>query len=692
MKSCTHSGCDVKFSTTDSHPCCFAHRLCGRSGASGSTGGDACEHCSHWSALQVEACRKRRAAWDRARKRPSNPAAFSRPSPDSVILAVPAEMSSENPTPGPSPPTLTPVLEEASRGDPASPAPKSPAPTETQAILTALSRVVERLDSLENRERTSSTKRRPEARRSLDPESSSPPPKRGRGDTDSRRTAVESLPRLQTRAARSSPDRERPLSSNREPTPPRASRDGRAYTDTHQMAGRSSPHHRRHLVREPTRRETSGQPRPDPSARSTTSTSRRSRERSTPPRGNYEDAGYVDRAYVSTTRHPGPDRDVVSPPHAHSYRSRSRYSSRSSYLSPDGSRFRSRSHSQGRYRERFVSRSCSRSRDRAGHPFTEAVMHLVRSGPNRSSTSDPTDHPFEPRRADPSSARLPPHPAVATWYSFAERELKRNQEVTLHTPYVPPAGKRLLHRYHVGSDAQYLRRQRERPRGFREISNLKDEEAVRRHHRAALSLQPRVLNEITREIRLGISATSYACHLGEGVEAELEITDARARELRDPELTASLARTRDLLTQSSAATRDSLGCWTATDVNIALAQRDRFIDRLRPYLNPCLRHALRNGAFTDADLFPNLEDVRERARTDAAHESTRQIATRGDHQAARSERSSRGRPRDTRNHAPRSRDPQPFRRHPTSDQGARRGGPPSRGKRRQNKKPQSGQK
>ncbi len=285
MKSCTHSGCDVKFSSTDSHPCCFAHRLCGRTGASGSTGGDACEHCSHWSALQVEACRKRRAAWDRSRKRPSNPAAFSRPSPDSVVIAVPAEMSTENPTPGPSPPTLTPVLEEVSRGDPASPAPKSPVPTETQAILTALSRVVERLDSLENRERPSSTKRRPEARRSLDPESSSPPPKRGRGDTDSRRTAVESLPRLQTRAARSSPDRERPLSSNTESTPPRASRDGRACRDTHQRAGRSSPHHRRHLVRESTRRETSGQPRPDPSASSTTSTSRRSRERSTPPGG-----------------------------------------------------------------------------------------------------------------------------------------------------------------------------------------------------------------------------------------------------------------------------------------------------------------------------------------------------------------------------------------------------------------------
>ncbi len=180
MKTCTLPGCDVIFSTTDSHPLCFAHRPCDRTVTSGSAGGDACGHCSHWSVLQVEAGRKRRATLDRSRKRPPIPAATSRPSPDSVIFAVPAEMAPGTTTPGPSPPTLTPVLEEATRGDPASPAPKSPVPTETQAILAALSRVVERLDSLDNRERPSPTKRRPEARRSLDPESSSPPPKRPR--------------------------------------------------------------------------------------------------------------------------------------------------------------------------------------------------------------------------------------------------------------------------------------------------------------------------------------------------------------------------------------------------------------------------------------------------------------------------------------------------------------------------------
>ncbi len=241
--------------------------------------------------------------------------------------------------------------------------------------------------------------------------------------------------------------------------------------------------------------------------------------------------------------------------------------------------------------------------------------------------AEPSDHPHVEREAKASTSRLPPHPALAEWYGFTERQLVKQKEVVLGTPYVAPATRRLQSRYNMGSEAEHLRHSRERPHGFREISSLKDEEAVKRLFKSGLLLQPKMLSEVSRDVRLTLSASSYARHLAEGADTSLARLEAKIKDLDDPELSSLVTKTKEFAGQSAVALDDVMGFASAADVNLCLANRDRFISKLRPYLNHGHRSSLRYGNFSTDSLFPNLAEVRTAARDDAAHESTRQLAT-----------------------------------------------------------------
>ncbi len=126
LRTCALPSCKVSFSATDSHPECYAHRSCPKTGDScgkGSSG--TCPHCVNWTQLQFEACRTRRVTRARqARHRTPPPAASSL---DQLLVVASPSVIPELETPLPS-------LDEVLAHSPSSAPLGSPVPADREEL------------------------------------------------------------------------------------------------------------------------------------------------------------------------------------------------------------------------------------------------------------------------------------------------------------------------------------------------------------------------------------------------------------------------------------------------------------------------------------------------------------------------------------------------------------------------------
>ena len=199
--------------------------------------------------------------------------------------------------------------------------------------------------------------------------------------------------------------------------------------------------------------------------------------------------------------------------------------------------------------------------------------------------------------------------------------------------------RRSFARYDPGTEGGYLRRPRDRPRGFREVSTLTDKEAVKKLFHSPLMLQRKQREATDRCTRAALSVALYACHFLDGSARALDEIGTRLADLSRTaapksctlqdglrELDSLARESRAFLAHGQLATSDMTSTVVASDVNMTLALRDKFLTKLLSYLSPKHRGMLRKSGFCSDQLFPSLPEVGAAAREDATHESTHQLA------------------------------------------------------------------
>ena len=204
--------------------------------------------------------------------------------------------------------------------------------------------------------------------------------------------------------------------------------------------------------------------------------------------------------------------------------------------------------------------------------------------------------------------------------------------MVLNSPFVPVIMRRSFARYNPGTEGTYLRCPRDRPQGFREVSTLTDEEAVRKLFCSPLMLQHKQRESMDRCTRAAVSAASYARQFLDSLAlvldkiqthlADLSRTVAsESRTLQDGlrELDSLARESRDFLAHGQLATSDMMDTVIASDVTMTLVLWDKFLTKLRSYLSPKHRGTLWNSGFHSNQLFPSLLEVGAAAREDAAN-------------------------------------------------------------------------
>ncbi len=628
----------------DLHPHCFSHRGCPRTRAGGDLGNKACQYCKEWSELQLQAFAKRRAAWEREHSLTQGElplAGASRPSSppphldSSVSVSAVLGEGSHSPIPVDDPAASPP-------GTPSDQTLSAPAAASAEAPLTlALLR-----ELLAHQEQSFSARLAclsdRLSQRSV-PVCGSPLPS----------TSKEMEPVADSNSVSSY--RSRCISSDERPPSPLTAR---SHHSRHSPGGAgvravpSSPQSldgrsrggataacrrvdlpvvvRVELVRVLPSQASWGRPRYHARDDGTS----RSRDRSVPtrgrkrtrssPQGRYGDRDYSPRSFEHS---PHGSRDRES-------RSRSSDSDRSASPLHSGIRRRRRSTSTDRIPDSVPEGGFS--------TFREALQRLVDLGKATplAAKNEPVSHPE--RKSRVLNVRgVAPHVSVDRWIDVVLTSLDRHPEAKVNTPFTLSVLRSTCARYEAANEDTFLHQARDRPRGFREVSTLADDEAVARLAKAPLSLHHRQHEALDRLIRATVTSVSYSRHFMGGASAELDqvrrdLANLRssvfsldretiADKLAQLECTADSAA--DFLAHADLSASDTVGTAVGLDVNLTLAQRDKFIPKLRSYLGLRHRRSLRNGTFRSKDLLPTLPEVTTAAREDAQHESTRQLAS-----------------------------------------------------------------
>lgn len=341
---------------------------------------------------------------------------------------------------------------------------------------------------------------------------------------------------------------------------------------------------------------------------------------------------------------------------------------------------RSRSYSHTRSRETSSERERSRSltpRSRVAHEspqrdedeeeqvqsFRKSVKALLASGIDIQQAESPKSKSYPKGRVSGQLGRperhstlLPPHPYVREWFDFSEDSLKEASSKK-GTPFNCPSLRRTATLYNTGKEGKFLQEPRVPPTDFKQLSSFSTQEQVTRQATQPLTLSSASVKAIEKNVRVGLAASSYAAHFLDGVDHAFIDLQEKVRTLAPPPEASSntkktidkqkedilplMAQMQTFLERTRCAMFDSIGSLATVDVNVTLAQRDRYVSKLRPYL---VRHTtkLRHATCMSEKLLPNVEEISVLARDDAAQESTRQVATHLDDILPRPGRTGRG--------------------------------------------------
>jgi len=283
-------------------------------------------------------------------------------------------------------------------------------------------------------------------------------------------------------------------------------------------------------------------------------------------------------------------------------------------------------------------------------PFRQSIKLLLSSVSGLQQASDPAPLRY-PRgmdarqtgRSRDKPVYLPPHATLKTWYDFAHESLSApNVSAKKGTAFNSPSVRRTAPLYNSGKEGEFLLASREAPNNFKELSNFSQQEQVKRQLSTPLQLSSAIVKAVDKNVRVGLGAASYASHFLDGAEQSLTDLQAKVDKLSAPpesseasheavdkqkkELLPILEQVSSFIERAKYASFDSLGLLAIVDVNLTLAQRDKYVTRLRPYLAhhaPMLRHA----SCMSKDILPNVAEVAALARDDTTQELTRQLAT-----------------------------------------------------------------
>ena len=145
-------------------------------------------------------------------------------------------------------------------------------------------------------------------------------------------------------------------------------------------------------------------------------------------------------------------------------------------------------------------------------------------------------------------------------------------------------------------------------------------------------------------MRVGVQTSSYACHFLDGLDHQLSSMKDKVSNLatssrsgRSNEvllkcieedkkaLSGALEQASAFLGAARFAAKDSVGAVIGLDVNLTLAQRDKFISHLYPYL-AYQTTDIRYADFESDLLMPNIPQVVEESAADAQREQARKFA------------------------------------------------------------------
>lgn len=281
-------------------------------------------------------------------------------------------------------------------------------------------------------------------------------------------------------------------------------------------------------------------------------------------------------------------------------------------------------------------------------PFRQAIRNLISALPGISQASDPGPLRYPEGMASLQTGRakdkpvfLPPHASLKQWYDFVEQSLV-DTSAKRGTAFVSPSIRRTASLYNTGKEGDFLLSTRSAPDNFKELSNFQQQDQVKKQLNNAVSLSSGIFKAVDKNVRVGLGASSYASHFLDGAETTLSALQEKVEKLAAPAASSAashkavddqrdamlplLEQAMSFVERAKTASFDSVGSLALVDVNLTLAQRDKLVTRLRPYL---VHHTakLRHASCMSKDLLPNVAEISTLARDDATQESTRQLAT-----------------------------------------------------------------
>ena len=256
----------------------------------------------------------------------------------------------------------------------------------------------------------------------------------------------------------------------------------------------------------------------------------------------------------------------------------------------------------------------------------------------------PAEHEFKLQhpaiQPQQRSTLLPPHGSLKSWYDFESAKLS-DDVATKGSTFDMPYPNRDMRMYGTGKEGKFLAQPREAPRGFHEVSDFKSVEDVKKCVGVNVNLSKKSAKSIDKQLRVGLSASSYAGHFVDGIQhafGELkklieavqvppESSDFSrlAINAHKEKIAPVLDRLDSHIEGARTSTCDVVGSLTAMDVNFNLVSRDRLLSHLDSYLDEKVE-GLRNATCMSENIFPTFAKVKAEAPELAQTDSSRKIA------------------------------------------------------------------
>ena len=279
-----------------------------------------------------------------------------------------------------------------------------------------------------------------------------------------------------------------------------------------------------------------------------------------------------------------------------------------------------------------------------------------KQGKTREVSRDAARTPKQPKKE-----ALPLHLQMSSWLDVADGQL-RNLNKAKGTPLVSTATRKTAKLYPPGEDAPFLADPREPPPRFEKVSSIKDQDQAKKMRKAPVLLSAGISRNVETSTRVAMAATSYGNHFLGGARQLINdvITDVNdivtrsdnrsSRELIDqvkvqkPKIVENLKRLYTLIEASEMTAQDTVGALISLDANLALAQRDKFLDKMSPHMSYA-KEQLRHASLNSAVLMPTDKEFHQEAkaeRQDLNHQLMTSWMTKGSSRGDRGGRGNRG--------------------------------------------------